>query len=202
MDPSLLTNLIHIGPDAQTTVSVVEKVVRPVLVYLFLVVGLRLAGKRELAQLNAFDFVVLLTLSNTVQNAIIGADNSLVGGVIGASTLLAFNYLVVRFVFRHAWAERLLEGDADLLIRRGVPLEDRLQAEGITLGELESAARRQGFGSLGEVEKAVLEPSGSVTFVARKPRPHEARHQDVMKRLDEIQQQLAALSARLEANGA
>ena len=79
MDASILTNLFHIGPDAQTSVSLLEKVVRPVLVYLFLVIGLRLAGKRELAQLNAFDLVVLLTLSNTVQNAIIGADNSLLG---------------------------------------------------------------------------------------------------------------------------
>src|ERR1041384_1383661 len=82
-------------------VPVLEKILRPVVVYVFLVVSLRLAGKRELAQLNPFDLVVLLTLSNTVQNAIIGDDNSVTGGVIGASTLPVVNYLVVRFLFDH-----------------------------------------------------------------------------------------------------
>lgn len=202
VDPSLLTNLFHIGPDAQTTVSLLEKVVRPVLVYLFLVIGLRLAGKRELAQLNAFDLVVLLTISNTVQNAIIGSDNSVLGGIVGATTLLVFNYVVVRFVFAHPWAERYLEGDADMLMRGGRLLDDRLRAEGITVGEIEAAARRQGFASLGEVDKAILEANGSVTFVAKKPRPHEARHQDLMKRLDEIQTEVRAIAAKLEGKTA
>jgi uncharacterized membrane protein YcaP (DUF421 family) len=199
VDASILTNLFHIGPDPHTTVSLLEKIVRPVLVYLFLVIGLRLAGKRELAQLNAFDLVVLLTISNTVQNAIIGSDNSVLGGVIGATTLLVFNYLVVRFVFAHPWAERYLEGDADILIRNGKLLNERLRAEGVTLGELEAKARSQGFASVNEVDKAILEANGSVTFVAKKPRPHEARHQDLMKRLDEIQQEVKAIAAKLEA---
>ena len=89
---------------------VAEKILRPVVVYFFLVIGLRLAGKRELAQLNPFDLVVLLTLSNTVQNAIIGDDNSVTGGVIGAATLLLVNYLVVRFLYRHQKLDRLVEG--------------------------------------------------------------------------------------------
>src|SRR5467141_3881469 len=80
---------------------VAEKILRPIVVYVFLIAGLRLAGKRELAQLNPFDLVVLLTLSNTVQNAIIGNDNSITGGIIGAATLLAINYLVVRFLYGH-----------------------------------------------------------------------------------------------------
>jgi uncharacterized membrane protein YcaP (DUF421 family) len=198
VDPSLLTNLFHIGPDAQTTISILEKIVRPVLVYLFLVAGLRLAGKRELAQLNAFDLVVLLTLSNTVQNAIIGSDNSVLGGVIGATTLLVFNYVVVRFVFAHPTVERLIEGDADMLMRGGKVLEERLRAEGITANELEAASRRQGFASLNEVDKAILEANGGVTFVARKPRAHEARHQDVMKRLDDLTVEVKAIRTRLE----
>src|SRR5512136_2429398 len=78
-----------------------EKVLRPAIVYVFLVVLLRIFGKRELAQLNPFDLVVLLSLSNTVQNAIIGNDNSVTGGLIGAATLLTINYFVVRFLFRH-----------------------------------------------------------------------------------------------------
>jgi uncharacterized membrane protein YcaP (DUF421 family) len=198
MDPALVSNLFHIGPDAHTAVSVLEKVLRPVLVYVFLVVGLRLAGKRELAQLNAFDLVVLLTISNTVQNAIIGSDNSLLGGVIGATTLLVFNYMVVRFVFAHPRVERFLEGDAEFLIRRGRLAEDRLRAQGITVAELEAAARRQGFASLREVDRAVLEASGGITFVATRPRPHEARHQDLMRRLDDLAVEVKAIRARLE----
>lgn len=198
MDASILTNLFHIGPDAQTTISVLEKIARPVLVYLFLVVGLRLAGKRELAQLNAFDLVVLLTLSNTVQNAIIGADNSLVGGVIGATTLLVFNFVVVRFVFSHPRVERFIQGDADLLMRNGAVVVDRLRAERVTVSELEVAARRQGFASLQDVERAVLEASGGITFVAKKPRAHEAKHQDLMKRLDDLSVEVKAIRAKLE----
>ena len=101
MDAKLWSDMFHLG------LPVLEKVLRPVLIYAFLVIGLRLAGKRELAQLNPFDLVVLLTLSNTVQNAIIGEDNSVTGGIIGATTLLAVNYLVVRFLYGH---ERVLGG--------------------------------------------------------------------------------------------
>jgi len=197
MDASLLNNLFHIGPDAQTTISVLEKVLRPVLVYAFLVVSLRLAGKRELAQLNAFDLVVLLTLSNTVQYAIIGPDNSVLGGLIGATTLLLFNFLVVRVVFAHPRLEHLLEGDADLLMRRGAVLTDRLRAEGITLSEFEAAARRQGFASLHEIDRATLEANGGITFLAKKPRPHEARHQDLLRRLDQLTAEVHAVRARL-----
>src|SRR5512136_1790244 len=100
-------------------IPVLEKILRPIFVYAFLIVGLRLAGKRELAQLNPFDLVVLLTLSNTVQNAIIGNDTSVTGGIIGASTLLIVNYLVVRFVYTHGAIEKLVEGDEDVLIENG-----------------------------------------------------------------------------------
>jgi uncharacterized membrane protein YcaP (DUF421 family) len=198
MDPNLVTNLLHIGPDLQTTVSVLEKVVRPLLVYVFLVVGLRIAGKRELAQLNAFDLVVLLTLSNTVQNAIIGPDNSVLGGVIGATTLLAFNYMVVRFVLGHPTVERLLEGDAETLVRKGAVVEDRLRKEGITVEELQAAARHQGFASLKEIDSAILEATGGITFIAKKPRPHEVHQQAVMRRLEAISAELAAIRARLD----
>src|SRR5206468_2031048 len=106
MDAALWRDLLH--PD----VSILEKILRPVLVYFFLVISLRLAGKRELAQLNPFDLVVLLTLSNTVQNAIIGNDNSVLGGIIGATTLLTLNYIVVRFLYSHEKIDRLIEGNA------------------------------------------------------------------------------------------
>src|ERR1039457_6269869 len=97
-------------------VPLAEKVLRPIAVYAFLVVVLRVFGKRELAQLNPFDLVVLLSLSNTVQNAIIGNDNSLTGGLIGAFTLLAVNYLVVRFLFRHRRLDQVFEGKPTVLV--------------------------------------------------------------------------------------
>src|ERR1700730_10682472 len=100
-------------------VTLIEKIVRPILVYFFLIIGLRLAGKRELAQLNTFDLVVLLTLSNTVQNAIIGNDNSIIGGLIGAATLLVVNYIVIRFLYSHEGLDRLIEGHSVVLIEKG-----------------------------------------------------------------------------------
>src|SRR6202140_2648969 len=135
-----------------------EKILRPIFVYAFLVISLRLSGKRELVQLNPFDLVVLLTLSNTVQNAIIGDDNSVTGGIIGASTLLLVNYLVVRFLYRHEKLDRFVEGESCPLIENGKVLEHRLTQEVLTRQELEAAAHKQGFGDLGEVESAVLEP--------------------------------------------
>src|ERR1700682_2348175 len=89
---------------------ILEKILRPVIVYIFLIVGLRLSGKRELAQLNPFDLIVLLTLSNAVQNAIIGHDNTVTGGIIGAATLLIVNHLVVRYLYGHERLDRLVEG--------------------------------------------------------------------------------------------
>jgi len=170
-----------------------EKVLRPVVVYVFLIVGLRLAGKRELAQLNPFDLVVLLTLSNTVQNAIIGEDNSITGGLIGATTLLVVNYVLVRFVSRHESLERLVEGDPDVLIEDGKIKHDCLTKEAITVFELLGAAHKQGFAGLDEIDRAVLEPSGSICFFGKKPNPDDTRHDEIMKRLDQMTAQLAAL---------
>src|SRR5262249_23562131 len=107
----------------------VEKIVRPIVIYVVLIVGLRLAGKRELAQLNPFDLVVLLTLSNTVQNAIIGDDNSVTGGVLGAATLLLVNYIVVRYMYSHTGVERLVEGAPDVLIENGTVCAENCRRE-------------------------------------------------------------------------
>ncbi|HYL83577.1 MAG TPA: YetF domain-containing protein [Candidatus Angelobacter sp.] len=175
---------------------VAEKIVRPIIVYFFLVVGLRLAGKRELAQLNPFDLVVLLTLSNTVQNAIIGDDNSVTGGVIGAATLLLVNYLVVRFLFRHEKLDRLVEGGPTVLIEHGKILESRLTKEVFSRQELEAAAHKQGFASLREVDRATLDPSGAIYFTAKKPAPEETRHRELLERLDQLTRELATLRLR------
>ena len=176
-----------------------EKLLRTVAVYVFLLIGLRLAGKRELGQLNPFDLVVLLLLSNTLQNAIIGNDNSLVGGMVGAAALLALNWLVVRYLYTHPLAARWLEGDVDLLIDKGEVQQSRLSRELITAGELEAAARRQGIDSLQQVETCRLEIGGALTFVPKLPTDDEMRHREVVERLDAISQNHATLLARLAA---
>ncbi|MDP4091229.1 MAG: hypothetical protein Q8930_18435, partial [Bacillota bacterium] len=101
-------------------ISILEKVIRTVVVYLFLIIGLRIAGKRELAQMNPFDIVVLFLLSNAVQNALIGNDNSLLGGIVGSAVLLIINYIIVRYMYFNNKAEKVLEGVSDMLIENGV----------------------------------------------------------------------------------
>src|SRR6266853_83539 len=172
---------------------ILEKILRPIIVYVFLIIGLRLSGKRELAQLNPFDLIVLLTLSNTVQNAIIGNDNSVSGGLIGAAALLAVNYLVVRFLYDHRKIDQLVEGSADILIEDGKVHEHKLKRELITKEELAAAARKQGFDTLSEVRQCVLEPGGTLTFIAKKPDTEDIRHQELLKKFDALTQELAQL---------
>lgn len=180
-------------------VSLLEKIVRPILVYVFLIVGLRLAGKRELAQLNPFDLIVLLTLSNTVQNAIIGEDNSVVGGVIGAATLLAVNYFVVRFLYSHERLDRIIEGACDELITDGKIHHDRLKKELLTEAALETAAHRQGFASLKDIDRAVLEVGGTISFFPKVPTPEIARHTEMLAGLERMTDELAALRQEIQS---
>src|SRR5262245_38733387 len=148
---------------------VLEKMVRPIIVYIFLVAALRIFGKRELAQLNPFDLVVLLSLSNTVQNAIIGNDNSVTGGLIGAFALLGTNYLVVRFLFRHRRLDQIIESGPTMLIEQGKLNTRALARELMTESELLTVAHRQGFKSLKEIERCVLEPSGTFFIEGKTP---------------------------------
>jgi uncharacterized membrane protein YcaP (DUF421 family) len=177
-------------------VPLVEKILRPVIVYAFLVISLRLSGKRELVQLNPFDLVVLLTLSNTVQNAIIGNDNSVSGGLIGATSLLVINYLVVRFLYDHRKLDQLVEGKADVLIDEGKVQTQHLKKELITMAQLEAAARKQGFDSLSEVKQCVLEPGGTLTFVGKKPGTEDVRHQELLGRLERLMEEVSRLRAQ------
>jgi uncharacterized membrane protein YcaP (DUF421 family) len=170
-----------------------EKILRPVIVYAFLVVSLRLSGKRELVQLNPFDLVVLLTLSNTVQNAIIGEDNTVIGGLIGATSLLVTNYLVVRFLYDHHKLDQLVEGKADVLVEDGKVKTRHLKKELITLSQLEAAARKQGFPSLSEVQQCILEPGGTLVFLGKKPGSEDVRHQELLERLERLTQEISLL---------
>jgi uncharacterized membrane protein YcaP (DUF421 family) len=179
-------------------VPVLEKILRAAIVYVFLIIGLRLAGQRELAQLNPFDLVVLLTLSNTVQNAIIGDDNSVTGGLIGCATLLVINYLVIRFLFTHERVDRIVEGEPDVLIEHGRIQEDHLKKELLTKQELEIAAHRQGFNGLQEIDRAAIEPGGGVFFTGKKPTPGEVQQSELLRRLDAIALQLTELRSQMD----
>jgi uncharacterized membrane protein YcaP (DUF421 family) len=192
MDGSILDHMMTMG------VPLAEKVLRTAIVYVFLVASLRLAGKRELAQLNPFDLVVLLLLSNTVQNAIIGHDESLKGGLVGAGVLLLLNYFAVRFLYRHPEVSRFAEGTPTVLIESGRVIPENLHRELITQAELQSAGHKQGFDSLDDIERAVLEPGGSITCTRRTP-SDAARLQEITKRLDRVLTELSALRAAHEA---
>jgi uncharacterized membrane protein YcaP (DUF421 family) len=166
-------------------VSVGDKAVRTVLVYGALLLLLHLAGKRQLAQLNSFDLVVLLLLSNVVQNAVIGNDNSLTGGLLGAGILVAANYVLVRVAFMSPRFGKALQGGATLLYTDGEFDERALRREAVTREELVAALRRQGL-ELDEVEKVELEPEGTLNATP-KPKP---KLEDVMAKLDAIERKL------------
>jgi len=174
-------------------IPLLEKILRPIVIYAFLVISLRLSGKRELVQLNPFDLVVLLTLSNTVQNAIIGDDNTVLGGIIGATSLLATNYLVVRFLYDHRQLDQLVEGRADILIEDGKVRTQHLRKELITMPQLQAAAHKQGFASLSEVDQCVLEPGGTMTFIGKKPAAEDVRHQELLGKMESLANEIALL---------
>ena len=179
---------------------VLEKILRPIIVYLFLIGFLRLFGKRELAQLNPFDLVVLLSLSNTVQNAIIGDDNSITGGVIGAFSLLAINWLVVRALFQLPKLNQALEGDQTVLIRNGQIDHEAMKKETLTEVELLSVIRKQGLDDISAVQKCVLEPNGTFYVEAIKPSQDFLQIRALESALEaltrEVQQMRAELASR------
>jgi len=174
---------------------VLEKILRPVIVYLFLISFLRLFGKRELAQLNPFDLVVLLSLSNTVQNAMIGDDNSVSGGIIGAFSLLTINWLLTRILFRMPKLNNAFEGHASVLIRNGVVDWAEAKREALTELELRSVLHRQGYDDFSEIEKCVLEPNGNFYIEGIKSKSDDAQRADIRK---EIREGLAALNREVK----
>jgi uncharacterized membrane protein YcaP (DUF421 family) len=174
-------HLVHLG------ISPAEKAIRTAAVYVALLVLLHLTGKRALAQLNSFDLVVLLLLSNVVQNAIIGDDNSLLGGLLGALILLVANWILVRFAFMSPKFGKAIQGGATLVASDGRADEEQLRKLSITVEELVAGLRRQGL-ELGDTERVTLEPEG--TFNATPlPKPDL---RDVMRKLDAIERRLSS----------
>jgi uncharacterized membrane protein YcaP (DUF421 family) len=155
-------NIFHLG------VSWQEKAIRAILIYSFLLVAIRLFGRRELGQLTAFDLIVLLTLSNILQNAMIGPDDSMSGGVVGAIVLLTANYTVAFVTFRNRKAERVVVGLPKILIHDGVLQLDAIRSELLTEQDLLSAVRREGLESFDEVKLAISEPNGLISVIPRR----------------------------------
>ena len=174
-----------------------EKILRPIIVYLFLIFFLRLFGKRELAQLNPFDLVVLLSLSNTVQNAIIGDDNSVTGGVIGAFSLLTINWVLTRMLFKMPKVNDALEGTKTEFIRHGVVDPAALKKETMTELELLSVIHKQGLNEFAEVESCVLEPNGTFYVEAMKPSPEETHVAAMKDALDALTREVKEMRAQL-----
>ncbi|HEU5350967.1 MAG TPA: YetF domain-containing protein [Terracidiphilus sp.] len=177
----------------QMPLPIGEKLLRPVVVYLVLIVLLRIFGKRELAQLNPFDLVVLLSLSNTVQNAIIGDDNSVTGGILGAFSLLAINWLVVHVLFRSRKLTRVLEGRATVLVRNGQPDARALKRESMTREELLAVIHRQGFEGFHHVRRCELEPNGTFYVEPFDPSAEDKHHTELMDQLKAMNRELAML---------
>lgn len=168
---------------ADIGVSLPDKLIRTIAVYLVLAALLRLAGKRDLAQLNSFDLVVMLLLSNVVQNAIIGPDNSLLGGLVGAVILIGFNAIVVRLARRNDMVAELLEGTATTLARDGRWDQRALEHEGLRQSDVDAALRRQNANNVDEVARVTIEPGGAIVATLR----------------DELQSATKADVARIEA---
>ncbi len=144
-----------------------EKVFRTIAVYLFLLVALRLAGKRELGQVSTSDLIVILLLSNTVQNAIIGNETSLVGGLFGASILLIINKGVVGWSYRRERFRRLLDGDPIPLVINGQVQTDTLESQRIAIEELAAAARDQNVNGVADISQAMLETNGTISIIPK-----------------------------------
>jgi uncharacterized membrane protein YcaP (DUF421 family) len=179
-------------------VSLGEKVVRAVVIYLFLVIALRLVGKRELSQLNTLDFVVLLAVSNAVQNGLIGSDNSVTGALAGALTLFVVDGALAYLLFRNLRMRTLVEGTPTVLIDHGEVIEQALRKEELNREDLLAALQSSGAATFDEVERASLEPSGKVVFVPKEPSEATRQYDDLRARLDH----LTELVERLSSSGA
>lgn len=177
--------------------SIFEKLVRTIVVYFVLVLVLRTLGKRKLSQLNPFDFVVLLLLSNTVQNAIIGNETTLSGGLIGAIFLIIISNIVVRLFYKLSWSDRrdILDGNTTALIKDGVIQEKTLEQQSITRLELESIAHDKGFDSTAEIRNCVMESNGKFFVEAKKPSREDLNHAELLRKIEELSRQIADLKA-------
>jgi len=174
-------------------IPITEKIVRTVMIYAALLLLLRLGGKRTAAQLNSFDLVVLLLVSNVVQNAIIGPDNSVFGGLLGAAALVGVNDLISRIARRSAAVDRAMEGTETRLVEDRAFLDRELRRLGIRTADLDVALRRQGAEHVRQVKQADLYPSGAIVVDLR-PEARDVSQADI----DRIERKLEQLTASVD----
>lgn len=185
-------------------VPVLEKVLRTVLVYAGLAILLRLGGKRDLAQLNTFDLVVMLLLSNVVQNSVIGNDNSLVGGLLGAAVLVAVNAAWVRLINRTPRLTTIFEGTPTRLVEDGRIVAD-VHRLGLRRSDVAAAIRRQGAASVDEVKEAMLEPGGTIVVNLKEEAQDltvsdfRAGEADQAALINQLRDEIRRLSERVDA---
>lgn len=172
------------------TATWLEKILRPIIVYAALIFLLRVFGKRELGQLNPFDLVVILSLSNTVQNAIIGQDNSLVGGIVGAVALLSSNYAVAFFKYKSRKVEKIIEGNSLTIIENNKVNKKSVRRELLTNEDLNTIAHRESLNDASEIEKCILDSNGSFLVEGNTRTSEENFRQEVLKRLEDLTKQL------------
>jgi uncharacterized membrane protein YcaP (DUF421 family) len=169
--------LFHLTP------SILEKVLRAVAVYAFLLVSLRVAGKREMGQLNMMDFIVLLAVANAVQNGIIGNDNSVTGAVIGATTLFVVNWVTSMAAVRSPRARRVLVGMPTILVVDGVVNTRNLRHERMSMEDLMQAVSEAGGSSIAELRRCAIEPNGHIAITLGQSDVNAARYAEVLERL-------------------
>lgn len=179
------------------TATWIEKILRPIIVYAALIFLLRVFGKRELGQLNPFDLVVILSLSNTVQNAIIGQDNSLVGGVVGAAALLGINYSTAFVKFKSRRFESLIEGNPLKIVENSKVDENAVRRELLTKEDLDTIAHREGLDSADDIEKCVLDPNGSFLVAGNTRTSEENFRQEVLKKLEDLTHKLGEMQKQI-----
>ena len=167
-------------------IPALEKIIRPILVYFVLLIAFRIFGRRQLAQLNPMDLTVLLMLSNTVQNSIIGDDNSLIGGVIGATSLLTTNWILNYLSYKYTRLAEMIEGTPRVLIEDGVMDKKTVHRENISAQDFHEVLHREGLDQVQRVRLAYLEPSGLITVI---PKDDD--------RIDEINRRLANIERLL-----
>ncbi len=199
LETHFMHTMSHVWQDmVHLPIPLLEKILRPIIVYLCLVGFLRIFGKRELAQLNPFDLVVLLSLSNTVQNAIIGDDNSVSGGLVGAFTLLAVNWLLAKVLFKSPKLTRVLEGSSTTLIKDGVVNKKEMERQILSHEDLISVLNKNGFNDPSQVESCVLEPNGTFYVQGKLPSMDSVERHEMMDVLNRLSNEVAALRREIE----
>lgn len=163
-------------------------IARSLVIYFFLIFAIRIFGRRELSQLSVVDLVFILLISNSVQNAMVGPDNSLLGGILAAGTLFAANAILETLIFKSKKVSKLIQGDAILLIFKGKVNEPHLRLAHMSLEELEAAVREHGISDIADVDLAVLETDGNISVLSenyhKKTSHHRKAHKVIEKEME------------------